>query len=152
MYGFKILCEISKGTFEISHKILNPYTAKYAFYCLLFLRVSYDIFELWCHKPYSETGPRINIVRGHPRIKIASFKYKNFLYADRMNSWQSYFHIGNPYIWMALYWNGTQVLCGYLKANFDSLCAPMSRNYAKCEYSFSFKTIQCSGGQLIFTE
>ena len=30
VYGFKILCEISKGTFEISHKILNPYTAKYA--------------------------------------------------------------------------------------------------------------------------
>ena len=26
MYGFKILCEISKGPFEISHKILNPYT------------------------------------------------------------------------------------------------------------------------------
>ena len=28
VYGFQILCEISKGTFEISHKILNPYTAK----------------------------------------------------------------------------------------------------------------------------
>ena len=51
MYGFKILCEISKGTFEISHKILNPYTAKYAFYRFQFLRVSYDIFELWRHKP-----------------------------------------------------------------------------------------------------
>ena len=50
MYGFKILGEISKGTFEISHKILNQYTAEYAFYCLLFLRVSYDIFELWRHK------------------------------------------------------------------------------------------------------
>ena len=32
MYGFKILCEISKVPIEISHKILNPYTAKYAFY------------------------------------------------------------------------------------------------------------------------
>ena len=51
MYGFKILYEISKGTFEISHKILNPYTAKYAFYRFQFLRVSYDIFELWRHKP-----------------------------------------------------------------------------------------------------
>ena len=50
-YGFKILCEISKVPFEISHKILNPYTAKYVFYCLQFLRVSYDIFELWRHKP-----------------------------------------------------------------------------------------------------
>ena len=49
VYGFKTLCEISKGTFEISHKILNPYTAKYAFYCFHFLRVSYDIFELWRH-------------------------------------------------------------------------------------------------------
>ena len=46
MYRFKILCEISKGTFEISHKIiLKPYTEKYAL-----LRVSYDIFELWRHK------------------------------------------------------------------------------------------------------
>ena len=44
MYGFKRLCEISKGTFENSHKILNPYTAKYAFYCIVFLRVSYDIY------------------------------------------------------------------------------------------------------------
>ena len=35
MYGFKILCEISKGTFEISYKILNPYIAKYAFYRVL---------------------------------------------------------------------------------------------------------------------
>ena len=31
VYGFKILCEISKVPFEISHKILNPYTAKYEF-------------------------------------------------------------------------------------------------------------------------
>ena len=51
MYGFKILCEIPKVPLEISHKILNPYTAKYAFYCFLFSRVSYDIFELWRHKP-----------------------------------------------------------------------------------------------------
>ena len=30
--GCKILSEISKIPFEISHKILKPYTAKYAFY------------------------------------------------------------------------------------------------------------------------
>ena len=51
MYGFKIMCEISKGTIEISHNIVNPYTAKSAFYCLVFLRLSYDSFELWRHKP-----------------------------------------------------------------------------------------------------
>ena len=51
MYGFKILREIWKGTFEISHRIFNPYTAKYAFYRVLFLCVIYDIFELWRHKP-----------------------------------------------------------------------------------------------------
>ena len=34
------------GTFEISHKILTPYTTKYAFDCHQFLCVSYDIFEL----------------------------------------------------------------------------------------------------------
>ena len=31
MHGFKKFCEISKGTFKISQKILNPYIAKYAF-------------------------------------------------------------------------------------------------------------------------
>ena len=51
MYGFKIMCEISKGTFEISHTILNLYSTKYAFYWPLFFFVIYDIFELWCHKP-----------------------------------------------------------------------------------------------------
>ena len=53
VYGFKMLYEISKGTFEISHKILNPYTAKYAFNCFVILRGSYlyDIFEFWRHKP-----------------------------------------------------------------------------------------------------
>ena len=50
LYGSNILCEISKVPFEISHKMLDPYTAKYAFYCLLFLRVSNDNFELWRHK------------------------------------------------------------------------------------------------------
>ena len=32
MYGLNILCEISKVPLEISHKILNLHTAKYAFY------------------------------------------------------------------------------------------------------------------------
>ena len=31
-------------------KFLNPYTAKYAFYGLLFLYVNYNIFELWRNK------------------------------------------------------------------------------------------------------
>ena len=35
MYGFEMLCEISKGTFEISHKLLNPYIEKYALYWLV---------------------------------------------------------------------------------------------------------------------
>ena len=51
VYGFKILWEISKSTFEISQNILNPCTEKYALYCLVFFRVNYDIFELWRHKP-----------------------------------------------------------------------------------------------------
>ena len=35
VYGFKILCEISKGPFEISHKLWNTYTGKYTFYGVL---------------------------------------------------------------------------------------------------------------------
>ena len=41
MYGLKILCEISKEPFEISHIILKPYTEKYALYKVL----KFD--ELW---------------------------------------------------------------------------------------------------------
>ena len=51
VYGLKILCEISNVPFEISHKILNPYTAKYALCWLVILCVICDIFELWRHKP-----------------------------------------------------------------------------------------------------
>ena len=39
---------------KISHKILSPYTRKYAFLWLLFLCVIYDVFELW-----SMMGPRL---------------------------------------------------------------------------------------------
>ena len=65
MYGFKILCEISKLPFEISHKTLNPYPAKYAFYELLkiwrlSICLSYDIVIL------SETLTRI-----HSRMHIS---------------------------------------------------------------------------------
>ena len=49
MWGFKILWVFTKGSFDILHKILNLYTAKYAWtfmFCVI-----YDIFELWRHKP-----------------------------------------------------------------------------------------------------
>ena len=45
--------KISMGIFELLHKILNPYTAKYAFYRLLLLCVISDIYELWDYKPWS---------------------------------------------------------------------------------------------------
>ena len=44
MYGFQILCEISK---VFSHALLNPYTAKYAFYDVLKKLTIYDILVLW---------------------------------------------------------------------------------------------------------
>ena len=52
MHGFRIFYEILNDTFEISHKILNPYTAKHAFYRLLFVCLIYDIFGLWRQKHY----------------------------------------------------------------------------------------------------
>ena len=42
MYGIKILSEISKKPFEISHKSLNPCTAKYAFEEVLTFLTIYD--------------------------------------------------------------------------------------------------------------
>ena len=35
MYGFDILCGISKGTFEISQKISYPYIERYDFHAIL---------------------------------------------------------------------------------------------------------------------
>ena len=32
MYGYDILCGISKGTFEIPHKISYPYIERWRFY------------------------------------------------------------------------------------------------------------------------
>ena len=51
MYGFKIWWAISKVPFEISYKIFNTYTAKYAFYEVLkiwrlMISYDYDIFSL----------------------------------------------------------------------------------------------------------
>ena len=71
MYGFIIFCEISKGTFEISYNILNLYTAKYAFYCLVFLRMSYDIVELWRHKPQWDGLRRSHNLSWHSVISVA---------------------------------------------------------------------------------
>ena len=50
MYESNIWYEISKGTFEISHKILNPYITKYALYSHVFV-CDLRYFELWRHKP-----------------------------------------------------------------------------------------------------
>ena len=52
-----IFCGVSVQKFEISHKFLNLNTTKYAFYCLLFLRVSYDIFESWRHMTQWDPPP-----------------------------------------------------------------------------------------------
>ena len=56
MYGLKILCEISKGTFEISHKIFNPYIENMHlivfYFCVWFMISSNcDVISL------SQTGP-----------------------------------------------------------------------------------------------
>ena len=45
VYGFKILCEISKVPFEISHKILNPFTTKLKLWGVKSL-VNYDILRV----------------------------------------------------------------------------------------------------------
>ena len=47
LYGFQVLCEISKVPFEISYKIWNPYTAKYAFCEVLNVDIWYGICSLF---------------------------------------------------------------------------------------------------------
>ena len=41
MYGSDILCETSKGIFEIPHKISDPYIRKYVFYSGVKIKSSY---------------------------------------------------------------------------------------------------------------
>ena len=47
MYGQDILCGISKGTFEIPHKISYPYMERYDFYSKLEF---WELLDLRAHK------------------------------------------------------------------------------------------------------
>ena len=77
MYGFKILCEISKGTFEISHKIFNQYTAKYAF--TVFYICVWVVISLNCNViSLSETGPWPSADRSLLRFVITVTSDKPF--------------------------------------------------------------------------
>ena len=46
MYWFQFLSENSKAPFEVSRNIVNPYTAKFVYYCLIILCAMCDISEL----------------------------------------------------------------------------------------------------------
>ena len=47
MYSFKILCEISKVPFEISHKIVEPIHRKICILLGVENLTIYDALELW---------------------------------------------------------------------------------------------------------
>ena len=104
MYGSKILCEISKGTFEISHKILNPYTAKYAFYSHLCLPASYKIFESWQKLQYMLTYNPMNChgIYIHNIQSVARF------INSKCNLWHTvYIYLTcYIYIYIAVLWKG----------------------------------------------
>ena len=57
MSGFTAFCKISKGTFETSRKMLNPYIVKYAFYWLLFFSLWWTITWHYDVTSFSETTP-----------------------------------------------------------------------------------------------
>ena len=69
VYGFEILREFVKGTFKISPKILNLYTAKYAFTDFMCVCVIYDVFELW-RSNLSETIPWTAKIRNINWLKL----------------------------------------------------------------------------------
>ena len=72
MYGFNILCEISKVHFEIWHKILNPYTANMHFTGCWTLR-QLTVSEKYYTLSLSETGPQ----EAHmPRFKSCTLREK----------------------------------------------------------------------------
>ena len=73
MYGFIILCEISKGTFETSHKTLNPYTALHLidFYFCTWFTISLHC-DVICP---SETGPSSSSASAVMRCIIVSNVY-----------------------------------------------------------------------------
>ena len=51
MYTFKISCETSKGNLKKNHTKFWSHTSRNVCLNDLFLRVIYNIFELWIHKP-----------------------------------------------------------------------------------------------------
>ena len=78
MYGFKILYEISKVPFEISHNFFNPYTTKSAFYEVLkiwqlgwFLK-SYDISSLSERGPWKWIPVALRIMYKNPAYQLLS--------------------------------------------------------------------------------
>ena len=75
MYGFKILCEISKIPFEISHRILNPYTIEYVFY-----KVSKVNNSFMCH-PYEV----IHVITKLNNINVYKIIYWHSLYVIHIN-------------------------------------------------------------------
>ena len=79
MYGFKILCKILDGNFEIKHKILNPYAAKYVFHEVLkFWRImissSYGILSLdeTCSRCHQTFHTHIKLFRPNQTAEVIS--------------------------------------------------------------------------------
>ena len=66
---YNISGEISKSTFEISHRILNPYTVKYAFYKLnLYVRFTISLnCDVMC---LNETGPWRPVILAHALLQL----------------------------------------------------------------------------------
>ena len=54
MYGQDILCGISKGTFEIPHKISYPYIERCGFYSQVKI---YELLDLRAHKCFWNGPP-----------------------------------------------------------------------------------------------
>ena len=59
MYGWDILCEISKVPFEIPHKISNPYIERYDFYTTLKF---YELLALRAHARFSNAPCTLHII------------------------------------------------------------------------------------------
>ena len=82
MYVIKYFCEISKGTFETSHTILNPYTSKHACYEVL-------KFEGTTRgqKAFSYSGARIwNLILSHIETDCAIGTFKKLFAKLLLNS------------------------------------------------------------------
>ena len=95
--------------------MLNPYTAKYAFYWLLCLCVIYDIFELWRHRSQWD-GPLLNYPIIYARRRTEKyFRQYNILWLIWCEAFERLLNTSLSFCFYLRCWISVLLLHGFLQ-------------------------------------